>query len=52
VARICSLFGTKIPDPKYDPNWDLTGSTEGLPDGKIDARDVSLVSSKYGEKDS
>jgi outer membrane protein assembly factor BamB len=51
VAKACSLYGVKIPDPKYNPNWDLTGPALGLPDGKIDARDVSLIASRYGQKD-
>jgi hypothetical protein len=48
VAKICSLYGVKYPDPKYDPNSDVTGPTQGLADGKIDVRDVALVSSRYG----
>jgi hypothetical protein len=51
VAGICSRFGAKPPDEKYDVNWDITGPTPGLADGNIDARDVSLVSSRYGQKD-
>ena len=51
VLRICSLFGVKYPEPKYDPNCDPTGPTQGFADGKIDARNVSLVSSRYGQKD-
>jgi parallel beta-helix repeat protein len=51
VAGIASRYGAKPPDPRYDPNWDITGPTQGLADGEIDARDVALVSSRYGQKD-
>jgi parallel beta-helix repeat protein len=51
VAGICSRYGAKPPDPRYDVNWDITGPDPGVEDGKIDARDVSLVSSRYGQKD-
>jgi hypothetical protein len=48
VAKVCSLFGVKYADPRYEPNCDLTGPTQGLADGKIDARDVALAASRYG----
>jgi hypothetical protein len=51
VAQICSLFGSKPPELRYQPNWDITAPILGLEDGKIDARDVSLVDSRYGQKD-
>ncbi len=35
----------------HSPNCDLTGPTPGLPDGKINIRDIATVASHYGEND-
>ena len=35
----------------HSPNCDITGPPPGLPDGKINIRDVALVASHYGEID-
>jgi len=51
VSAVAKLFGVNHPDPKYDPNCDMTGPTPGVADRKIDMRDVSLVASKFGEVD-
>jgi hypothetical protein len=51
VSYICSLYGVKYPDPKYDPDCDQTSRNYGVPDWQITAPDVSLVSSHFGEVD-
>ena len=51
VARVAILFGVNYPDPRYDPNCDITGPTPGVPDGKIDIRDISLVAKHFGKTD-
>jgi hypothetical protein len=42
---VASLFGVNYPDPRYKPNADIVF------DGKINAKDVALVASKFGQKD-
>ncbi len=49
IAVVANLFGVIYPDPRYEPNCDLTGPTIGVPDGKINIRDIALVASHYGE---
>ena len=51
VARVAILFGVNYPDPRYDPNCDLTGPTPGVADGKIDIRDIALIAKHFGEID-
>ncbi len=51
IASVAILFGVNYPDPRYDPNCDFTGPTQGVPDGKIDIRDISLVARHFGETD-
>ena len=51
VALVASKFGVNYPDPRYDPNCDLTGPTYGLADGKIDIRDIALVAMQFGKID-
>ncbi len=42
IGALCSLYGTKVGDPTWNPDADL------YPDGKIDMRDVGLVCNNYG----
>jgi hypothetical protein len=42
VAAVAKLFGVNYPDPKYDPNKDITC------DGKIDVKDVSIAAKNFG----
>ena len=51
IAVIAKLYGVIYPDPRYDPNCDLTGPTTGVPDGKIDIRDIAIAAKHYGEID-
>jgi peptide/nickel transport system substrate-binding protein len=51
VANVARLFGVNYPDPKYNPNYDITGPTIGLQDGKIDIRDVAIVAKNFGKID-
>ncbi len=51
VAMVARLYGVEYPDPRYDPNCDLTGPTQGVADGKINIRDVALIARHYGETD-
>ncbi|MCK4481777.1 right-handed parallel beta-helix repeat-containing protein, partial [Candidatus Bathyarchaeota archaeon] len=51
VAKVAILYGVNYPDPRYDPNCDLTGPIVGVADGKIDIRDIALVAIHYGEID-
>jgi len=51
VSYICSLFGVKYPDPRYDPDCDQTSRTYGVADWQITAPDVALVSSHFGQTD-
>jgi parallel beta-helix repeat protein len=51
VARVAILFGVNYPDPKYNPNYDITGPIRGLADGKIDIRDVATVAKQFGKID-
>ena len=51
VATVAILYGVIYPDPRYDPNCDVTGPTTGVPDGKIDIRDLALVALRFGEID-
>jgi len=51
VALVASKFGVNYPDPRYNPNCDLTGPTQGLADGKIDIRDVAVVAKNFGKID-
>lgn len=44
ALRLSAAFGTKIGDPKYDPNADLNSS------GKIDIYDALILSAHFGEK--
>jgi len=49
IALIASKFGSVYPEPRYDPNCDLTGEVFGLPDGKINMRDLGWVAIFFGE---
>jgi hypothetical protein len=40
-------FGETV--PPAPANCDLTGLTAGVPDGKIDMRDIGLVAKHFGE---
>ena len=51
VSMVARLFGVSYPDPKYNPNCDITGPTQGVADGKIEMRDVSLVARNFGKVD-
>ncbi len=51
IALVASKFGVEYPDPRFDPNCDLTGPTIGVPDGKINIRDIALVATHFGETD-
>jgi hypothetical protein len=51
VASVAKLFGVNYPDPRYNPNCDLTGPTPGLADGKIDIRDIATVAKNFGKID-
>ena len=42
VAAIAKLFGVNRPDPKYDPDKDITC------DGKIDIKDVAIAAKAFG----
>jgi parallel beta-helix repeat protein len=44
VVRICSVYGSKKGDPKYDVNCDVNG------DDKIDLYDVVIACARYGER--
>lgn len=44
ALRLSATFGTKIGDPKYDPNADLNNS------GNIDIYDALILSAHFGEK--
>ena len=35
--------------PPAPPNCDVTGPIAGVPDGKIDMRDIGLVAKHFGE---
>ena len=50
IALVASKFGVTYPDPRYDPNCDITGPIIGVADGKIDIRDVGLVALHFGEE--
>jgi parallel beta-helix repeat protein len=43
VGSVARLFGTKYPDPNYDPNFDVND------DGKLDMFDVGTVARHFGE---
>lgn len=43
VSAVARLFGVNIPDPRYNPNYDIND------DGKIDMKDVSTVARHFGE---
>ena len=49
VAAVAKLFGITNPNPKYDPNCDLTGLISGLADGKINMKDVAVVAKEFGK---
>jgi len=51
VALVAKLFGVNYPDPRYNPNCDLTGPTPDLADGKIDIRDIAIVAKNFGKTD-
>jgi len=43
VGSVARLFGTRYPDPSYDPNFDLND------DGKLNMFDVGTVARHFGE---
>jgi len=51
IAKVAKVYGISYPDPRYDPNCDLTGPIKGVADGKIDIRDIAVVAKRYGEID-
>jgi len=51
VGAVARLFGVTYPDPRYNPNYDITGPTTGLADGKIDMRDIGVVARNFGKTD-
>jgi hypothetical protein len=44
VAKIASIYATKLGNPRFNPNCDLDG------DGKITILDLVTCASHYGQK--
>jgi len=42
IAAIAKLYGVNWPDPRYNPNMDITC------DGKIDIKDIAIAARNYG----
>jgi parallel beta-helix repeat protein len=51
VGAVARLFGVAYPDPKYNPNYDITGPVTGTADGKIDMMDIGTVARHFGKTD-
>jgi len=51
VAEVARRFGIDQWHPMWDPNCDITGSVIGIPDRKIDMRDVAVVAKNFGKID-
>jgi outer membrane protein assembly factor BamB len=51
IRAVAKLFGINYPDPRYNPNCDVTGPTQGVADGKIDMRDIRIVAKQFGKTD-
>jgi len=51
IRAVAKLFGVSYPDPRYNPNCDVTGPTQGVADGKIDMRDIRAVAKQFGKTD-
>jgi len=51
VGAVARLFGIAYPDPRYNPNYDITGPTTGQADGKIDMMDIGTVARRFGQVD-
>jgi hypothetical protein len=49
IGYMAGKFGTKPPNPNFDPNADVTGPTTGMPDYKVDMRDVGESCKHFGE---
>jgi hypothetical protein len=49
VGISAKAFGTVPGDAKWNPHADTTGP-DGIPDGKVDMRDVSLIAKHFGER--
>jgi len=45
VAVIAKLFGTKYPEPSFNPNYDINS------DGKIDIKDIAITAKNFGKID-
>lgn len=51
LAAMAKVFGINYPDPRYNPNYDITGPTPGVADGKIDIRDLATAAKNFGKVD-
>jgi len=51
VGAVARLFGINYGNPQYNPNCDITGDVIGVPDGKIDMRDIGTVARNFGKTD-
>jgi hypothetical protein len=51
VGAVARLFSISYPDPKYNPNYDITGPVTGTADGKIDMMDIGTVARNFGKTD-
>lgn len=51
LAAMAKVFGVNYPDPRYNPNYDITGPTPGVADGKIDIRDLATAAKNFGKVD-
>jgi peptidylprolyl isomerase len=49
VGISAKAFGTISGDAKWNPHADITGP-DGVPDGKVDMRDISLIAKHFGER--
>jgi nitrous oxidase accessory protein len=49
IGRSAKAFGTVPGDTWWIPHADITGP-DGVPDGKVDMRDISLIANHFGER--
>jgi parallel beta-helix repeat protein len=49
IGPSARAFGTAPGDTWWNPHADITGP-DGIPDGKVDMRDISLIAKHFGER--
>jgi hypothetical protein len=49
IGKSAGAYGTRAGDALWNPHADITGP-DGVPDGKVDMRDISLIAKHFGER--